>query len=51
MIKNDESENNDEEKEAECLDDTSPGNMEEGVKRYKLNTGMKTIMSEKRLNA
>ena len=31
MIKNDRSENNDEGKEAECLDETSPDDMEEDV--------------------
>ena len=46
--KNDKSKNNDEGKEAECLDDTSPDNMEEGVSdindiKNEKNTGKKRM--------
>ena len=48
--KNDKSEKNDEEKEDECLDDTSPDKMEEGVSNKKM-TRVKIMMRKKSLNA
>ena len=48
--KNYKSENNDEEKELEFLDDTSPDKMEEGVSDKKM-TRVKIMMRKQRLNA
>ena len=42
-------EKNDEEKEAECLDDTSPVDMEEGVSDKNM-TRMRKMMRKKRQN-
>ena len=46
MIKNDKSENNDKEKEAECLDNNSPDKMEEGLSDKKM-TRMKNLQERK----
>ena len=49
-INDDKNEKNDEEKEAECLDENSPNEMEEGVSDKKMRT-VKRMMRERRLNA